>query len=219
MCVKRSWYVGLSIVAATGLSAAACTPRATVTNAGDIAPRPVVTVVTEPGATDVVNPPGVPSASGSLRTLHALQYVDVRIGSGDTLMPRQCVYAHYTGWLTDGTKFDSSRDTTRSGEPREPISFPQGARRVIGGWDAGFEGMREGGQRRLVIPFPLAYGEAGRPPVIPPRATLIFDVELLALRDTLPRASDEPIIPGAPAACAPWSEISASSPTGGTNAR
>jgi peptidylprolyl isomerase len=171
---------------------------------------PVVTVAGGPvasGITAVVNPPGTPPVSGTLETLLALQYVDVRVGPGEALAPRQCVYAHYTGWLEDGTKFDSSRDSTRTGEPREPISFAQGARRVIPGWDYGFAGMRVGGVRRLVIPFPLAYGEAGRPPVIPERATLVFDVELLAVRDTLPRVSDDAFMPGAPPACTPWREI------------
>ena len=105
--------------------------------------------------------------------------------------PRQCIYTHYTGWLTDGTKFDSSRDTMPNGRPKMPLTFAQGVRRVIAGWDLGFEGMRVGGQRRLFIPYQLAYGEAGRPPVIPPKSELIFDVELLATADTL-RTADIP---------------------------
>lgn len=169
---------------------------------------PVVTVATAPGAVALVNPPGTPPASGMLRTMHALQYVDVREGTGALLLPRQCVYAHYTGWLPDGTKFDSSRDTLPNGDLRQPIAFPQGGRRVIAGWDAGFDGMRVGGLRRLLVPFPLAYGEAGSPPVIPPRTTLVFDVELLAARDTMPREPDEPVMRGAPARCAPWREVS-----------
>ena len=85
------------------------------------------------------------------------------------------------------TERSSTRRATRraAGKPRDPISFPQGARRVIAGWDLGFEGMKVGGQRRLFIPYQLAYGEAGRPPVIPPKAELIFDVELMAVADTL----------------------------------
>lgn len=170
-------------------------------------PQPMITVAVEPGVTGLVNPPGTPSVSGSLRTLQALQFVDVRVGTGDSLRSRQCVYAHYTGWLADGTKFDSSRDSTRTGEPREPIAFAQGMRRVIPGWDYGFDGMRVGGVRRLVIPFPFAYGEAGRPPVIPERATLVFDVELLAVRDTLARGPDEAMFPGAPPQCQAWREL------------
>lgn len=206
MTARRVCWRDVGIMAVVVSTSPACAPRATT--AVSVAPRtPVVTVAIEPASTAIVNPPGTPPASGMLRTLHALQYVDVRVGNGTPLEPRQCVYAHYTGWLPDGTKFDSSRDTSPNGAPRQPISFQQGARRVIAGWDAGFDGMREGGQRRLIIPFPLAYGEAGRPPVIPERATLVFDVELLAARDTLPRDPDEPAMPGSPARCATWDDV------------
>ena len=100
-----------------------------------------------------------------------------------------------------------------NGQPRTPISFPQGARRVISGWDAGFEGMRVGGRRRLMIPYQLAYGELGRPPVIPPRAELIFDVELMAVTDTLSRTDTPPAPPAAAQAqpgprCPAWAEVS-----------
>jgi peptidylprolyl isomerase len=111
---------------------------------------------------------------------------------------------HYTGWLTDGKKFDSSRDTTANGTPREPLSFPQGSREVIAGWDLGFEGMRVGGQRRLFIPSQLAYGEVGIPSVIPPRAELIFDVELMAVADTIPHPSDNTAVPQ----CPTWKAVS-----------
>jgi peptidylprolyl isomerase len=115
---------------------------------------------------------------------------------------------HYTGWLTDGKKFDSSHDTMPNGAPRTPLAFPQGSRRVIAGWDLGFEGMRVGGRRRLFIPYQLGYGEAGRPP-IPPKAELIFDVELMAVADTLPRAGEPPARgQTAPAPqCATWANV------------
>lgn len=134
-------------------------------------------------------PAPIPRIEVAPRVAFALRMIDVVVGSGAPLAPRQCVYAHYTGWLVDGTKFDSSRDTMPNGRPRSPLAFPVGVRRVIAGWDLGFEGMRVGGQRRLLIPYQLAYGEAGRPPVIPPRAELVFDVELLAVADTLPTAT------------------------------
>lgn len=134
-------------------------------------------------------PSSIPAVAGDREVAFSLERIDIAAGSGALAEPRKCLFAHYTGWLTDGTKFDSSRDTMPNGQPRTPIAFPQGARRVIAGWDLGFEGMRVGGQRRLFIPYQLAYGEAGRPPRIPERATLIFDVELMAVADTLPRAA------------------------------
>ena len=140
----------------------------------------------------VANNGGIPAANGDTRTAFALRYIDVKVGAGAVLAARQCVYTHYTGWLTDGTKFDSSRDTMPNGRPKSPLAFPVGVRRVIAGWDLGFDGMRIGGHRRLFIPYQLAYGESGRPPVIPPKSTLIFDVELLAVADTLPPAAVAP---------------------------
>lgn len=155
-------------------------------------------------------PAPIPKLDAEPRTMFALQYVDVAAGTGALAEPRKCLYAHYTGWLTNGTKFDSSRDTTTDGKPRQPISFPQGGRRVIAGWDSGFEGMRVGAKRRLLIPYQLAYGELGRPPVIPPKAELIFDVELMAVSDTLPRAEPAPASqPAPPPRCATWDEVSA----------
>jgi peptidylprolyl isomerase len=155
-------------------------------------------------------PKNIPEVNGRPTTAFALQWVDVQQGKGAAVIPRGCVYAHYTGWLTDGTKFDSSRDTTARGLPREPIAFPLGVRRVIAGWDAGFDGMRVGGQRRLFIPYQLAYGAEGRGPTIPPKATLIFDIELMAVADTLaaPTATPMPVRPAAGGPqCAPWATV------------
>jgi peptidylprolyl isomerase len=130
-------------------------------------------------------PAPIPAISGEKQEIEVeLEYIDFVKGTGALVEPRKCIYTHYTGWLTDGTKFDSSRDTMPNGRPRDVFSFNQGLRRVIMGWDMGYEGMRVGGKRRLIMPYQLAYGEAGRPP-IPPRATLVFDVELLGLADTL----------------------------------
>ncbi len=133
-------------------------------------------------------PNSIPSVSGATRTAFALRYIDIAVGTGVPAAPRKCLYVHYTGWLTNGKKFDSSRDTLSNGHARSPLAFPQGARRVIAGWDTGFEGMRVGGQRRLFIPYQLAYGELGRPPGIPPRSMLIFDVELMGVADTVMHA-------------------------------
>ncbi len=155
-------------------------------------------------------PHSIPPVGGKPATLFALRLIDAKLGTGAAMASRKCVYAQYTGWLTNGTKFDSSRDTTPDGKPRAPIAFAQGVRRVIAGWDVGFEGMRVGGQRRLFIPYQLAYGEIGRPPAIPAKADLIFDVELMAVTDTLPRADAAPRGQQAPPpACATWAAVGA----------
>jgi len=150
-------------------------------------------------------PAPIPPAPGDKQTAFALRHIDVSIGSGAPVAPRKCVFAHYTGWLTNGTKFDSSRDTMPNGRPRNPISFPQSYRRVIAGWDLGFEGMKVGGKRRLFIPYQLGYGEAGRLPTIPQKAELIFDVELMAVDDTVaaPRAAN-----AQSPTCRSWADVS-----------
>lgn len=114
--------------------------------------------------------------TGMVETPTGLRYEDVTAGSGATAASGNTVSVHYTGWLPDGTQFDSSRDGG------EPFEFVLGEGRVIPGWDQGVAGMQVGGTRRLVIPPDLAYGEAGAPGAIPPNATLVFDVELLAVR-------------------------------------
>lgn len=106
-------------------------------------------------------------------TATGLKYAVLKPGNGAEAKNGQTVAVHYTGWLKDGTKFDSSRDRG------EPIRFPLGTGGVIPGWDEGIKGMKVGEQRQLVIPPKLGYGEGGSPPVIPPNATLVFDVELV----------------------------------------
>ncbi|MFN4275647.1 MAG: FKBP-type peptidyl-prolyl cis-trans isomerase [Ferrovibrio sp.] len=114
-------------------------------------------------------------------TASGLRYTEVKAGNGETARRGQTAVVHYTGWLMEGgkkgRKFDSSRDRG------QPFAFPLGAGRVIKGWDEGVAGMKTGGQRTLVIPPQLGYGAAGAGGgVIPPNATLIFDVELIELR-------------------------------------
>ena len=110
-------------------------------------------------------------------TSSGLRYTDLEVGQGDQAQSGQTAVVHYTGWLTDGTKFDSSKGRG------EPFSFPLGQGRVIRGWDEGVAGMRVGGRRVLVIPPDLGYGHRGAGGgVIPPNATLKFEVELLELR-------------------------------------
>ncbi|GGG81916.1 FKBP-type peptidyl-prolyl cis-trans isomerase [Edaphobacter dinghuensis] len=124
----------------------------------------------------------IPRVPGIPKTLYTLKYVDIVVGKGALAEPHKWYTVRYTGWLTDGTKFDSSYDHPGGA----PITFPYGAKRVIIGWDTGFEGMHVGGKRRLYIPYQLAYGELGRPPVIPAKANLVFDVELVAMSDNPP---------------------------------
>jgi len=121
----------------------------------------------------------IPPAPGQIHKQYTMRYADVAIGTGKLAEAGKVFSVHYTGWLLDGTKFDSSRDKNK------PLSFEQGKRKVIPGWDAGFEGMRVGGKRRRFIPYQLAYGEKGRGK-IPPKAELIFDVELMDVTDPPP---------------------------------
>jgi peptidylprolyl isomerase len=137
-----------------------------------------------------------------------LRYQEISIGTGAVAEPNKYYKVAYTGWFAaDGKKFDSSYDHP----DKAPIQFPQGRGRVIPGWDQGFEGMKIGGKRRLFIPYQLAYGVAGRAPVIPAKADLIFDIELVGVSDTPPagmmppghpqfsRPAGAPGAPGTPA--------------------
>ncbi|MDP9169163.1 MAG: FKBP-type peptidyl-prolyl cis-trans isomerase, partial [Acidobacteriota bacterium] len=119
----------------------------------------------------------MPAVEGKPVELAALRYVDTEVGTGAPAAAGKRFTVHYTGWLKDGTKFDSSVDRN------ETFQFVQGRRQVIAGWDVGFEGMKVGGKRRLFIPYQLAYGEQGTGP-IPGKAELIFDVELINVTDT-----------------------------------
>jgi FKBP-type peptidyl-prolyl cis-trans isomerase FkpA len=111
-----------------------------------------------------------------ITTASGLQYEDLAEGAGAAAKAGDSVEVHYTGWLTDGTKFDSSLDRGR------PFAFALGAGKVIKGWDEGVAGMKPGGKRKLVIPANLGYGSRGAGGVIPPNAELIFEVELLQVR-------------------------------------
>jgi FKBP-type peptidyl-prolyl cis-trans isomerase len=116
--------------------------------------------------------PGEKTMAGGLR------YADLKVGDGPIADAGMTAAVHYTGWLADGTKFDSSYDRG------EPLTVRIGAtpHQVIDGWDMGLRGMRVGGKRKLIIPSELGYGSRGYPPVIPPNATLVFEMALVGLK-------------------------------------
>jgi FKBP-type peptidyl-prolyl cis-trans isomerase FkpA len=121
--------------------------------------------------------PGAAAApSAPVTTASGLKIEELAVGSGALAEKGRAVSVHYTGWLTDQTKFDSSLDRG------QPFEFTLGQGQVIRGWDEGVEGMKVGGKRRLTIPPDLGYGERGAGGVIPPNATLVFEVELLGVK-------------------------------------
>ena len=167
--------------AALALLIAAC---AREEPAQEPAPQPVTTeqAPPAPASTDISDPAATTYApeldvniAEMERTDSGLYYQIVRPGTGATIASGHTAVVNYTGWLPDGTQFDSSRG-------REPFAFPLGAGQVIAGWDEGVAGMAVGEQRLLVIPPALAYGTMGSGGVIPPNATLVFEVELLEIR-------------------------------------
>jgi peptidylprolyl isomerase len=146
-------------------------------------------------------------ALGLESSTFSLGYIDSKVGTGELAAPHKWYTIQYSGYLVDGTKFDSSYDHP----DHEPFVFMDGAHQVITGWDTGFAGMRVGGKRRLFIPYQLAYGPNGKPP-IPGKAELIFDLEFISQSDQKPEpkpapapppAATTPSVPGASANPAP----------------
>ncbi len=205
---------------------------------------PSASSATKPATTSVPAwiklPPGVPAlAHGPLKVPFAMRYEEIKVGPGPIAQPHKVYRVRYTGWVAaDGHKFDASDDHPpqpvydsslqqvkgADGKPKmeagQPMLFMQGDPRMMPGWNLGFEGMRVGGKRRLFIPYQLAYGELGRPnpdpknPDIPPKADLIFDIELVEMmeppaqsapptRPTMPRPSPMTPHPGAGASPSP----------------
>ena len=202
--------IALLLTLAATLTAAQ-TPTTSAPKTATGAAKPAVKKAGTATASAIKLPPGVKPVKGILKTAFALKYQDFVIGTGAVAEPGKIYHVHYTGWLaSDGTQFDSSYDhrapvldkdhkpvNGSDGKPQlgdpQPLVFPQGRGRLIPGWDQGFEGMKVGGKRRLFIPYQLAYGALGRPPKIPAKSDLIFDVELIDVTD----APAQPM-PGAP---------------------
>lgn len=167
-------------------------------------------------------PANIPKVAGIDKTLYALKYIDITRGTGAVAEPtvlgasqadsKVMFYTvKYTGWLAkDGTQFDSSFDHPGA----EPLTLPIGVHRVIPGWDTGFTGMHIGGKRRLFIPYQLAYGDAGKPPVIPAKADLIFDVELVSVSDKPPTPK---ALPARPTGTAPTPPPASAAPANQAN--
>ena len=149
----------LMLVLAIAIGIAACTKK-----------EPETTTTT------AANAPATTPAAAPAADVKELKIENIKVGTGKEAVAGKTVSVHYTGWLLDGKKFDSSVDRG------QPFNFTLGAQQVIAGWDQGVAGMKVGGKRKLTIPSKLAYGERGAGGVIPPNATLIFDVELLDVK-------------------------------------
>ncbi len=178
-------------------------PKIPTVAAGAGCPKVLYTITS---ATTQLSPLLSPTLKEGLEKLNqsfSIAYIDTKVGTGALAAAKMYYTVNYTGYLTDGTTFDTSVG-------KEPITFPYGARRVIQGWDTGFEGMHVGGRRRLFVPYQLAYGEQGRPPVIPAKAELIFDVDLVS-------QSEQPPVPKTPPQ-PPTPPAGATGPTGATGA-
>ena len=161
--LRLSFALASLLIALPGCQQSSSTPSSNPSTTSSMeAPKPAA-------------PSAVPSAA-TRTTASGLQIQDLQIGTGAEAVTGKRVSMHYTGTLTDGTKFDSSLDSGR------PYELTLGNREVIAGWDEGIVGMRVGGKRRLTIPPQLAYGARGYPPVIPPDATLVFELELMDVK-------------------------------------
>ena len=171
-CVCWVACAGLALV--VGCAPEASTRPRGATERNQPAPAPTHR---EEQATEKATTPDKGEKEGKLVTTPSgLKYEDLQEGTGEAAKPGDTVEVHYTGWLKNGTKFDSSKDRN------QPLTFTLGASKVIKGWDEGIVGMRVGGKRKLIIPPDLGYGAEGFPGAIPPNAELVFEVELLGIK-------------------------------------
>jgi peptidylprolyl isomerase len=179
--ILREILISLGVILACGLLLiiAQLTPGQSSALAEQQTPNQSIEVALDKSATPTVENIrliAMNSEKDTVTTPSGLKYVEIKEGDGATPQKGQTVVVDYTGTLEDGSKFDSSRDRN------SPFSFQLGVGQVIKGWDEGLSTMKVGGRRQLIIPSELGYGARGAGGVIPPNATLIFDVELLAIR-------------------------------------
>lgn len=183
-------------------------PKIPALAAGTSCPKPLFTITRTPEIhADYISPlvgPDIREVLAPPPLVISLVYADEKAGTGPLVQHHKYTEIRYTGYLTDGTVFDSNMDAPK------PLGFTLSGHQMIPGMDMGLEGMHVGGKRRLYIPYTLAYGEQGRPPKIPPRSMLVFDVELVAQSDAPPPAPPAPARPET----APGSPSGAAAPAG-----
>lgn len=176
MSKRRSLSLAIVLLLLLAAFTLGACSRQSPTESTPVEPQAGEGATDQPPAEEPTEQPLVPDKSpGKTKDVTDLKIEDKVVGTGAEAKPGSTVDVHYTGWLTDGSKFDSSRDSGK------PFRFTIGQGQVIQGWDEGIAGMKVGGKRRLFVPPTLGYGPQGYPPVIPPNATLVFDVELLSV--------------------------------------